>query len=333
MIRTSEELSAIICGFEALADADLIEELYHTSDWKDEFYMDVIGESAKLGSLNAPIVIGEWGEWRPAAIVALKENAELISSNILKEIAQLIKNSKISAEEQKTLVNALKRVIGIVLEMKVRKSTFSQKAINQLAETDWFVHLLCSLIALDNFGRSIKSHHPHVSTDPFDGFVLSNKMVEVDKAVEIWFSSENMHEPHSETIFTTLEWGLSVFYGSEKGFRGLFANMVSFIFSQDHLIKANLNALVSYNWESTISLKENLLDCLSQHYEEWEFVLSRMMTEWESDSKTVSQHSANHYILDVFCGISLSKWLNNEESLISGSPLEEYILNMEFPPQ
>mgnify|MGYP006129261097 CR=1 FL=1 len=237
---------------------------------------------------------------------AMYHNRERFAKNLNLEIAQLVNSNGLGIDEIIKLRNALGDVVRACM---VNTDIFC---------TEWAVYVYATWYALE-CSDSTKHNIPPNSV---------TLLYEIEDAVNIWFSLNQMNDYRTHLLFTSLIEGLAEFYGLETAIEFCNKDLLPIIFRQKAISDEISGQLIAYEWEQSNSARENVLDFISNgsRFEEWYYEFESLLGEWEDNDKY------NTLFLFDLIGDSLVDWLHKRESVITGTSLEEFILNMEHPP-
>jgi len=313
MGRTADDLLGHIRGLKHLFDLGNLDDSFTHDYLQDTFnkpdLITVVELTAALLSYDFVIPKHINLDLDPSdseLLCALYLNRERIAMNLNKEIAQLVNSGKLSKDEIRML---RKELWGVVGNCMVDADLFC---------TEWVVYVFATWWALECLDNNKHNIPPHS--------VIS--LIEVDEAVDIWFSPKKMNDMQTHSLFSSLWEGLSSFYGYDTATEFCNKELVPIIFQRKALVDQVSAHLIVWEWGHAISARENVLLVYDNYLglEEWYAEIENLFADWEDNS------ASNRWFLEQFLGDSLFEWLHNRESVISGTSLEKFMLNMEHPP-
>jgi hypothetical protein len=236
---------------------------------------------------------------------AMYHNRERFAKNLNLEMAQLVNSGKLGIDEIKKLWDALNEVVRACMTNA------------DLFCTEWSVCVYVTWYALECSDNTKHNIPPSSVTLLYD----------MEEAVNIWFSPDQMDDYRSHSLFENLIEGLAEFYGHEVAIEFCNKDLVPIIFGQKAISDEISGGLIALEWSQSISARENVLDYFANsQFEEWMSEFDSLLGDWEDNSRD------NTGFLLSLIGNSLEEWQQNRESAITGTSLEEFILNMEHPP-
>lgn len=236
---------------------------------------------------------------------AMYHNRERFAENLNLEMAQLVNSNGIGIDEIIKLRNALG---GVVRACMGNIDLFC---------TEWSVCVYVTWYALE-CSDSTKHNIPPSSV---------TLLYDMEEAVNIWFSPDQMDDYQSHYLFERLMERLEEFYGYENAIKFCNKDLVPIIFGQKAISDEISGGLIAWEWVQSISARENVLDYFANsQFEEWMSEFDSLLGDWEDNGRD------NTDFLRGLIGDTLEEWHQGLESAITGTSLEEFILNMEHPP-
>ena len=323
MARTTNQLLEHIRGLMHLAEL----ELYRLDESTVNFHQDVFGltngepsldQMSHLVDQTAALFSHEVVIPKDMNIFSLHDNhhdsilfwamyhnRERFAKNLNLEMAQLVNSGKLGIDEIKKLWDALNEVVRACMTNA------------DLFCTEWSVCVYVTWYALECSDNTKHNIPPSSVTLLYD----------MEEAVNIWFSPDQMDDYRSHSLFENLIEGLAEFYGHEVAIEFCNKDLVPIIFGQKAISDEISGGLIALEWSQSISARENVLDYFANsQFEEWMSEFDSLLGDWEDNSRD------NTGFLLSLIGNSLEEWQQNRESAITGTSLEEFILKMEHPP-